>query len=237
MMLSVVCWKWGDWTAEYVNKLRLMMGRHLHVPHETVCVTDDAAGIDPRVRIVRPPAIGRILEPRCRRRLWQYDACFAERLGERILSIDLDVVVVDDVTPLFDRGEELVLWKVGYAGVFCGSPVLMRPGVLDAMCFDFLADPDGVLAASGPARAGYVPSDQDVLNHYVNRRFERKHEGVPRWTDADGLVVNPIPRALLVPGSEPLWKLPSGARIVFMGGAERAVMEERRYPWIERCWR
>jgi hypothetical protein len=233
-MLSVVCWRWGDYAAEYVNRLRRMMARHLHAPHRFVCVTDDAAGIDSLVEIVEPPPMASIMEPRCRRRLWQYDEVFARSLGERILSIDLDVVIVDDVTPLFCRPERLALWRVSGHGAWCGSPVLMVPGVLRGMWERFTEDPAGALVAAS-SRKGHVASDQDVLNHYLNWLGAP----VPGWTDADGLVTNPVPWQRLGPDREthPLSALPRGARIVFMGGAERKVMDERWYPWIDEHWR
>ena len=64
-MLTVVCFLWRtpdgrhnhlyEYDADYVNKLRSMLGRHLSLAHELVCVTDIPEGIHPGVRIVPTP--------------------------------------------------------------------------------------------------------------------------------------------------------------------------------------
>jgi hypothetical protein len=49
--VNVLCIKWGKkYGPEYVNKLHSMVRRHLHRPFRFVCLTDDAAGIDPASR-------------------------------------------------------------------------------------------------------------------------------------------------------------------------------------------
>ena len=51
----------------------------------------------------------------------QYAADFGHRLGQRLCTMDLDVVIVDDLTPVVTRPEPIVGWKVGHAGVYSGS--------------------------------------------------------------------------------------------------------------------
>ena len=176
-MLTVVSWKWGNlFPALYVNRLQSMLARHLHRPHQLVCVTDDRTGIDPSIRCERITEFQGT--PRCRRRMKQYDRQFAASLGTRILSIDLDMVIVDDITPLIDRQEPLVMWKVGYAGVYSGSFVLYDYAALHGAYAAYAADPDGYPVATGERYA----SDQAMINHYLRGR------DVAHWTDADGFV-------------------------------------------------
>ncbi len=52
MQANVVCIKWGTkYGSEYVNRLLSGLRKHLSIPARFVCLTDNAAGIDPRVEI------------------------------------------------------------------------------------------------------------------------------------------------------------------------------------------
>lgn len=235
-MLTVVCWRWKRpdgsnlFGPEYVNRLQSMLARHLHRPHQLVCVTDDRTGIDPSIRCERITEFQGT--PRCRRRMAQYNRTFAASLGTRILSIDLDVVIVDDITPLIDRQEPLVMWRVGYAGVMSGSFVLYDYAALHGAYAAYAADPDGYPAATGERFA----SDQAMVNHYLRGQGR----DVPHWTDADGLVTyygKGYERFehLGVGPNQP--ELPPGARIVVLGSADKAVMDAGAHWWIRDNWK
>ena len=229
-MISVCCWKWGPlFSAAYVNRLRAAIDRHLHMDHELVCVTDDAHGIDRRVRIVPLPTTY-AATPRCRRRMQIFSREFAKQLGPRILSIDLDVVIVGDLTPLVDRAEPVVCWNVEYAQVYSGSFHLMDAGVLDRLWMLYEKNPD---AFPRVVQQRGVPSDQAMLNWYL------RGKSVATWVTADGLVTyfgDGYERFehMGVGPSHP--KLPPGARIVVLGSADKAVMDEGRYDWVRDHW-
>lgn len=234
-MLTVVTWKWsppgrpGPFNAGDVNRLRAGLERHLRIPHELVCVTDDPAGIDGRVRVVGLPDTY-AATPRCRRRMQVFSRDFARYLGYRLLCIDLDVVIVGDLTPIVDRPEPLVCWRVGYAGVFSGSFFLMDAGHLDGLWRRFAADPEGYPLLT---RRGPCPSDQAMLNHYLQGRE------VPHWTERDGFVTyfgdgyERLEHHGVGPGHP---DLPAGSRIVVLGSADKAVLDEGRYPWVREHW-
>merc|ERR1711871_504757 len=90
--LQVVCVKWGTkYDASYVNKLASSVRRHLSVPHDFTCFTDDASSLDPGIT-ARPlpdavPFHG-----------WWFKAVLFSSeaglpLGARVLYLDLDTVV------------------------------------------------------------------------------------------------------------------------------------------------
>lgn len=229
-MLSVVCWKWGGlFGPEYVNRLHAALERHLHLPHELVCVTDDPVGLDADVRVVEMPA--RFSQtPRCRRRMVQYGREFRAHVQPRMLAIDLDVVVVGDLTPIVNRPEPIVCWRVRHAGVYSGSFVLCNTGALDAAWVPYRDDP-----VHYPTRVqSYgVPSDQAMLNFYLRRLR------IPFWTEADGFVTyfgDGYERFehLGVGPNQP--QLPAGARIVVLGSADKAVMDDARCAWVREHW-
>lgn len=233
-MLTVVTWKWGDlFSADYVNRSYSMFQRHLRIEHRFVCVTDEPWGLDPRIGFVPLPRP--LADQRCARRLAMHDWDFIEDAGlagERILQVDLDVVLVDDITPLVTNrvvgGEPYVFWKVGYADVFSGSFQLYDAGVLNPMWREFAEDPARVLKVARPRGVG---SDQDVLNRYLGDRPPRFH-----WVDQDGFVVYFGKGYERFGGPGPA-TLPPGARLVVLGSADKHVMDERAYPWVEEHWR
>jgi len=94
----VVCVKWGNkYVSTYVNILKNMVARHTTVPYQFHCLTDDPAGIDPDVNIVRLPK-----EPGIHSwwsKLWMFSPDMP--LRGNILFFDLDVVIFDNIDSLF----------------------------------------------------------------------------------------------------------------------------------------
>jgi hypothetical protein len=244
-MLSVVTWKWNRpdgsslFGPEYVNRMRSMMERHLHVEHRVVCVTDDAAGLDLRVDVVPLPHefSG---SPRCIRRLRQYDEQWSRYwFGPRFLSIDLDMVVTGDVTHLFDRTEPLVCWRLGWRHeIYGGALVLMDAGALRGLWERFSADPWGyALAAQASVYHKPTPgapwsgaSDQPVLNYYIRTSGVR----VADLKDEDGLTTY---RNGFRPKDPPMSELRPGVRLVSFGHGSIDVMEGGKHEWVRENWR
>jgi hypothetical protein len=164
-----------------------------------------------------------------------FDRAWSSAIGARILALDLDVVLVDDITPIVNRPDPLVCWRVGYAGVFSGSVILMDAGVLDPLWRAFDADPDGLARRSWPRGVG---SDQAMLNHYLANTRTAPRPAV--WTERDGFVTyfgagyERLERRGVGPNHP---NLPAGARIVVLGSDDLAVLEQRdRFPWVSE-WR
>lgn len=231
-MLTVVAWKWSSlFGPEYVNRLRSMLARNLRLPHELVCVTDDPRGIDPEVRIVAMP-LEHAHTPRCRRRLWHFASERAADLGERILAIDLDVVILSDITPLIDRPDPVVCWRVGYANVYTGSFVLFNAGALDGLWRAYRDDPDRFPAATGELYA----SETAMLTYWIRReRFP-----VAEWRERDGLCMwfgGPRHRKLQVLGCGPDRPMPPRwARLVMFGSDDKAVLDKGLHPFVRDHW-
>jgi hypothetical protein len=121
-VVTVVTFLWYDpkghynrlytYGPDHVNRMRSMLSRHLDLPHEVVCVTDQPEGLDEGVRTA-PLDRDTIGSPRSRfpkLALWRPDA--AEFFGgDRLFFLDLDTVIVRDITPIVDRAEDVVLWE------------------------------------------------------------------------------------------------------------------------------
>src|ERR1035437_3564517 len=101
-MLSVICWRWGTlYGVDYVNRLRSMLDRQLHIPYRLFCVTDDPVGMDYRVLHVPmftetfPGMVSGSGKRANFRKLQTFNAEWASIWGPRILLLDLDVVLTD----------------------------------------------------------------------------------------------------------------------------------------------
>jgi hypothetical protein len=111
----VLCMKWGTkYGPEYVDRLYGMVRRHLRGSFRFVCLTDDATGVRPEVECLPLPTLD--LAPGADRgwpKLTTFKADLHGLRG-RALFVDLDIVIVDDITPFFEQpGEFLIIhdWK------------------------------------------------------------------------------------------------------------------------------
>jgi hypothetical protein len=234
-MLTVVCWKWRPrpgyrslFGAEHVNVLRRMVGRHYARPHEFVCVTDDADGIDDGVRVVPlwddlgdlpSPHGGN--NPSCYRRLKAFSAEAADLIGPRFVSLDLDCVITGDLVPVWDRSEDFVIWGDTNPKTFYnGSMFLLAAGARRQVWDEFDAETSPALAKA----AGNFGSDQGWISY-------RLGPGEARWTKADGVYSY---RNQIRPFGG---HLPRDARIVFFHGKiDPWSAEAQRLGWVKANW-
>lgn len=218
--LSVVCWKWkappgyrSTFLPPTVNTLRRMVARHYPHPHRFICCTDDPAGIDPDIEIVPLwDEFARVLSPHggknpsCYRRLRLFDPAIASVLGERFVSLDLDAVIVGDLTPLWHRTEDFVIWGDTHpTTAYNGSMMLLTAGARPQVWESF--DP-----ATSPTRAKQARcfgSDQGWISYCLgpNEAKWSKDDGVYSYRN-DSLAVEPLPinaRIVLFHGRHDPW--------------------------------
>ena len=94
----VVCVKWGNkYISKYANVLNNMAKRHTTVPYTFHCLTDDPTGLDPDINVIKLPN-----DP-CIKSWWSKLWMFSPEmpLKGNILYFDLDVVIFDNIDPLF----------------------------------------------------------------------------------------------------------------------------------------
>ena len=139
---NVICVKWGKkFSADYVNNLYRMVGRHLSQPYRFVCLTDDKDGIVEGVETIDLPV--KDLEF-----CWSKLNVFSENLLDLngvALFLDLDVIVVDSLEPFFEyAGDEAFVgareWypSSGLPLEFLGAIFRFRVGELGFVLDDFV---------------------------------------------------------------------------------------------------
>lgn len=236
-MLSVVTWLWNDgsqrarmFQAEHVNTLQRMISRHLKLPHRFICVADRAEGFSDDVEVFKTPPeaikVGELRTPEaqhfpsCYRRLWMFSP-EAAALGERVLLIDIDLVVVDDLAPLFDRTEDFVGWRPrqswGTNKRFGGGLYLLRTGTRTHVWTDF----NGVNSICKARTAGYRGSDQAWLSY--------------KLSDSEVCYPNEAGIYSIRDMKNSEAKLPGDARMIQFNG--RTKPWESSLPWVKENWR
>jgi len=199
-MLDVVCFKYKSKRAYHstfgpqaVNALSHMVSRHLRLPHRFSCITDDATGLDEDICVipiwndyadVRNPSLP--MGPSCYRRLKLFSAEARTLIGERILCLDLDMVITADITPLIDVPDDLVMADgitlekdARTLKPYCrynGSMMLLTAGAHTHVWDSF----DPLTSPRISNAAGQKGTDQGWISHCMG-------PGVRTWKRADGI--------------------------------------------------
>jgi len=232
--LTVCCFKWktpgyrSTFGPETVRTLKSMVGRHYPHPHRFVCITDDTTGLDTIETVplwndyADLPAPTGPRNPSCYRRLKLFDPAIRNILGERFVSLDLDCVLLADLTPLWHRPEDFVMWgDTNPKTHYNGSMVLMTAGARKQVWESF----DRRLSPTAAMRAGHFGSDQGWISFCLG-------PGEARWTKADGVYSyrNDI---------APSGRLPGDARAVFFHGRHDPWADDvrRTQTWIDAHYR
>jgi len=108
--------KWGTkYGPEYINRLYGMVRRHLRGEFDFVCLTDHGEGIRAEVQCLPIPDLK--LPDGIPERGWKKLTSFEANLHGltgTALFLDIDIVIVDDITPFFEQpGDFLIIhdWK------------------------------------------------------------------------------------------------------------------------------
>ncbi|MGL4278915.1 MAG: hypothetical protein ACRCS0_00995 [Albidovulum sp.] len=219
MTLAVVYWLYDgrdghrNYSAAHLNAQLPMLRRHLHTPYRVIAITDNPQGLDRSVEVFPDPVRGDGVSipgthPTCLRRLWNFGVD-AKALGKRILALDLDGLIVRDITPIVECDDDLVVWR-SPSGVIQGCGYLLKTGTYrelwEGFGFWYWAK------NHGQGRYGY--SDQGWINHALRGIY------VPDWGDQTYIPRRPGP-------------LPDTARIVSFDRPKPWTAEARQqFPWI-----
>jgi hypothetical protein len=231
-LITFVCWRWkptlgyrSTFGPETVYALREMIDRHYTQPYRFVCVTDrpkDLPGIE-TIELWNDfadvkSALGRSY-PSCYRRLKLFAPDAGDTFGARVVSIDLDMVIVRDITSLFDRPEDFVIWGESdfKTQKYNGSLWMLRTGTRTQAWTAF----DPVTSPTLAAKSGSRGSDQGWLNYILGTKEAT-------WGRADGVFSF---RKHIQPAGG---SLPESARVVaFHGQKDPWHYSCQQIPWVK----
>jgi len=213
--VNVLCIKWGKkYGPEYVNKLHNMVGRNLKRPFRFVCLTDDAAGIDPQIEVKPIPAIG--FDEFDQRKPWTFAhgwlklTSFASPLYDlqgRTLFLDLDIVILDSLDPFFEQKGEFIVIKEWDKSDGTGNT--------SAYIYTIGAHTDALdhLKNNYPASIADVRNEQEFITGYLSRQGKLSY-----WPEAwcRSFKRHCLRRGLMGWFAPPV--IPPGARIIAFHG-------------------
>jgi hypothetical protein len=230
--VTFVSWRWlspvgyrSVFGIETVYALKAMIAKHYAHPFRFVCVTDQPKLL-PGIETIPmwddcaaiPSPFGRH-NPSCYRRLKVFAPDAGKVFGPRLVSIDLDTIIVSDITPLFDRDEDFVIWGESdfpRKQWYNGSLWMLRTGTRTQVWTRF--DPE--TSPTRAARAGCKGSDQGWINYVLG-----KDEAT--WGRKDGIYSF---RKHLFPLGD---VLPEDARVVsFHGRCDPWSYQAQQFKWI-----
>lgn len=216
MSLTFLCFKWRPFTGyrskfsgRQVDTLRRMVKRFYPHPHRFVCVTDDWSDItEPDVEVFKLwddlshiPNPSSPRNPSCYRRLKVFAENAGDWLGERFVCMDLDCVILNDLTPLFDTDADFKIWRsTTQHNEYNGSMWMVRAGAHPELWEEF----DPIKTPRLTIGAKKYGSDQGW--------FAYRLPGMPTWGPEDGVYSfrSDLRQGALQP--------PRNARIVFFHG-------------------
>lgn len=182
--LTVVCVKTGTkYGPEYVNNLKAMVGRHLTVPHNFICATDDPTDCHCETATSVLPG------------WWAKLEIFKEKpfgIENRILFLDLDIVIRENID-CFAECEGFWIIEDWILGGYNSSVFVLDPGARKEVWERF--DPSVVTRYWGDqawiyeqARGSTFPADWCVsyrLNGPTGKIVVFHGEPKPHQVDAD----------------------------------------------------
>ena len=223
--LTFVTWKWRgtdsarQFHSAHVNVLAAMLARHYHAPSKLVCLTDDAQGLDSSIEAwplpetkadhLGPPRQGASkLFPACYRRLWLFSD-EAKALGRRICLLDIDVIILQDITALLHRKQaDFVAWCDPLSfqwNKIAGGFWMLNTGTHPEVWNDFDPETSPLLAYD----AGYHGSDQSWLSLklYPPKQYLGAKDGIVKlgWLPKNGRHPDPHIKLVFTTGVRPTW--------------------------------
>jgi hypothetical protein len=148
-----------------------------------------------------------------------------EVIGPRFVSIDLDVVIVDDITPLFDNAAaDFMIWRHRHRNTHYNPTLFeMNAGARAKVFTEFNPRASPLLAK----KAGFNGSDMAWISYILGPNESG-------WTADDGVVAF---RTDIMKRRDK--SVPDGARLISFHGSNDPWSEYslRVAPWIEEHYR
>lgn len=189
-----------------------------------VCVSDgfEQAQFGPLVTVLPLPQSAKAvaghrspegaLFPHSYRRLWAFSEEAAQVLGDEVLLLDIDCLVVGSLDRYFGLPHDFVGWRPritwGRSDRFGGGTWFHRPGTRTQVWCKFQEDPVGTIARA--KAQGYRGSDQAILSHLLR--------GSPTFERPSGIYASQDHRPFSRRTRNHDWRVPPDARVIHFNG-------------------
>lgn len=235
-MINLVTFKWDPpagklhprkgiaFGAQHVNRLYSMLSRHISEPFQLTCITDKIMGIREEVRCV--PLWNDLRDMGgCYTRLKLFSPEMAELIGEDFFSIDLDTLILKDITSLLEgaKAHEFKAWgDTNPTTPYNGSFFYMKAGARKQVWEKF----HKVRSPEAGRQARHVGTDQAWIGACLG-------PNEAKWTKADGVYSYRCHFKM-----ENRYRLNGEEKIIFFHGSEDPSKPEtqKQAPWIAQHW-
>jgi len=226
-MITVVFWLWKDplchrqYTVEHVERAVAMVDRNLTLPHRFVLITDQPVSIAnvrtvplwPDFHLVKAPSERwrrDYVQCYVRLRIFSAEDYIRDIVGERFVSMDLDMIVSGSLDPLFSRTEDFLIVKAldhPHRGPYNGSMWMMTTGARREVWEDFSLEAIKAM----PDNIDFHITDQG----WILYRLGEKEAG---WDHRDGVYLWP---SIVWHQIQRPKQLPKNARVSFFNGGDK----------------
>lgn len=108
-MIKIVTFKWGDkYSAEHVNVLAYSFYKHVTIPHEFICITDDAQGLHDSITVLPLPKND---TTHTAQKLWLFSKEAEDIIGGRVALCDIDAIVCANFDKILSTAGSFVGWR------------------------------------------------------------------------------------------------------------------------------
>ncbi len=236
------------YTGEHIEAWRNMIDRHLSIPHEFICFTDQPEQVPEGIRYEEIPDDTFLDYGGCFVRLAEFSPNVALNIiGGRFVDIDLDCVITDSLDPLLQRKEPMVVYKVASRGSWRiqGSIWMSDPAAFPELWEDFREE-DLVYYKKRMRKktirqyinryaleAGHnLGTDQSWLNYKVPQLEKKYNLTAGSWTFKDGIKNWGSASEQLSLETKP----DDNTRIIFFSGPSDPNILKDKIPWIKQYY-
>lgn len=226
-MLAISTWLWGDkYGPEDVIKLRNAVKRHLKQKHRFLVMTERERQWEPPEGIerhaIKDPEL--LAHQGCFARLRMFDYGWQRNrnIDDRLVCLDLDIVITNRLDQLFDRPETFVILGGANSVNPCpynGSVMMLRPGHHGELWTEFSME------KAQQIKYHVFPDDQGWIAHLL--------PNAATWPCGT--------KSGIYAFKKPGWPvnsfaLPADARIVAFPGARRPQDYAKKLHWVRMHW-
>ena len=232
-MNSVVCFLWNngfrEYKPEHVNILYRAVRKHCKEKYRFICITDEKHSFDKGIEIIPLPDSAKLASkipspegprfPSSYRRLWAFSE-EAKILGDRILMLDIDCLVVGDLKKLFDYEGDFIGWRPnsvwGKENRIGGGTWLHTTGTLTWVWDEF--GQEGITKAHN---AGWRGSDQAWISYCLADKYPVFPREIGIYQKQDGVTKS--------------YNVPGNAVIIHYNGDPKPWDMQIKPPWLEQA--